>query len=138
MESKLNPYLNFDGKTKDAMEFYKNALGGELTMSTFKDGGMSHGAEDDSKIMHAQLISGNLVTIMASDLQEGWSSKMGDNVSLSLSGTNDEELTKCWNMLSEGGVVAQPLVEAPWGDKFGMFTDKFGIRWMVNIAGKKA
>ncbi len=138
MANKLNPYLNFDGKTKEAMEFYKNALGGELHMTTFKEGNMSHKSSDDVKIMHAELKTESGMTIMSSDVPEGWSNVVGDNVSLSLSGDGAEELQGYWEKLSEGGNIGQPLVEAPWGDKFGMFTDKFGIRWMVNIAGKKA
>ncbi|MBP9757250.1 MAG: VOC family protein [Candidatus Pacebacteria bacterium] len=137
MRSKLNPYLNFDGTAKDAMEFYKAALGGELTMSTFGEAGMTHEGGDKDKIMHAMLVTESGITLMASDTPPEWTLNVGNNVSVSLSGDDDAELTGYWEKLSAGGTVDQPLVQAPWGDKFGMFTDKFGIRWMLNIAAAK-
>lgn len=137
MTSKLNPYLNFDGNAKDAMEFYKDALGGELTLSTFAQGGMPHEPEQAGKIMHAQLVAENGITLMASDLPKGWPFTPGNNVSISLSGDDDAQLRGYWDKLSAGATVGQPLMAAPWGDTFGMLTDKFGIRWMINIAGKK-
>ena len=138
MNSKLNPYINFNGNAKEAMEFYKNALGGQLTMSTFKDGGVPHDPSESEKIMHAMLIADNGITLMASDTPKGWEYSKGTNMSVSLSGDNEAELQGYWDKLSTEAKIDQPLVKAPWGDMFGMFTDKFGIRWMVNIAGKKA
>ncbi len=138
MSSKLNPYINFNGNAKEAMEFYKNAFGGNLTISTYKEGGMPHDATEEAKIMHAMLIADNGITIMASDTPHGWAYSPGTNVSISLSGDNEAELKGYWDKLTEGGKIDQPLEKAPWGDQFGMFTDKFGIRWMVNIAGKKS
>ncbi len=137
MNSKLNPYLNFNGNAREVMEFYSAALGGALTMSTFKDAGMSHEGADGDHIMHAMLITDNGMTLMASDTPPGYTLNVGNNVSISLSGDNEAELTAYWEKLSAGGTVEQPLVAAPWGDKFGMFTDGFGIRWMVNITEAK-
>lgn len=138
MNSKLNPYINFNGNAKEAVEFYKNVFGGELTMSTFSQGGMPVEPEEAEKIMHAQLIVENGMTLMASDTPKGWVYNPGTNISVSLSGDDEAELKGYWDKLAEAGKVEQPLVPAPWGDQFGMVTDKFGIRWMVNIAGKKA
>lgn len=138
MNSKLNPYLNFDGLAKEAMEFYRAALGGELKMSTFKEGGGSHEPGDDAKIMHAVLTTPGGITLMASDTPKDWTLMQGNNVSMSLSGDDEAELQGCWDKLSADGQIAQPLTKAPWGDTFGMFTDKFGIRWLMNISGKKA
>lgn len=138
MSSKLNPYLHFDGKAKEAMEFYKSALGGELTMTTYAQGGMSQDPTDAERIMHAQLVVENGITLMASDTGHGWTYTHGTHMSVSLSGSDEAELKGYWDKLSEGSNIEQPLVAAPWGDQFGMFTDKFGVRWMVNIAGKKA
>jgi PhnB protein len=137
MPSKLNPYLNFDGKAKEAMEFYKNAFGGTLTLSTFKDGGMPHEPADAAKIMHAMLIAENGMTLMASDTPPHVKHNPGTNISMSLSGDNEEELKGYWDKLSVGAKIDMPLAKAPWGDTFGMLTDKFGIAWLVNIAGKK-
>jgi PhnB protein len=74
---------------------------------------------------------------MASDVQPGKQVTMGENISLSLAGTDEEKLKDMWTKLSAGGTVTMPLAKQFWGDTFGMFTDKFGIQWMVNIAGKK-
>ena len=62
----------------------------------------------------------------------------GDNVSLSLSGDDEGALKGYWDKLSAGGKITMPMSKAPWGDLFGMFTDKFGINWLVNITAPKA
>lgn len=138
MATKLNPYLGFDNKAKDAMEFYKSVFGGELTMSTFGESGMGQDPADAGKIMHAQLIAENGMTLMASDVPSNIKKDEGSSISLSLSGDNEEELKNFWNKLSDGANITMPLNQAPWGDTFGMLVDKFGITWLVNISGKKA
>jgi PhnB protein len=139
MQSKLNPYISFQGNAREAMEFYKNIFGGELTLSTFGEAGMSGHGVDPNGIMHAMLIADNGITLMAADSPTGMREFVaGTNMSISLSGDNKEELSDYYNKLIDGGKVEEPLAEAPWGDTFGMCIDKFGIFWMVNIAGKKA
>ena len=138
MKSKLNPYISFNGNAREALEFYKAALGGNLATSTFAEGGMSeHYPNETEKLMHGQLDTESGMTIMVSDTPSDVEYKPGTNISLSLSGDNEDELRGYWDKLSVGGTISQPLVKAPWGDTFGMFADKFGIDWMVNIAGKK-
>ncbi len=137
MLSKLNPYIGFRGQAKAAIEFYKTVLGGELTMSTFGEAGAAHSPEDNDKIMHAALVVPNGMTLMVSDVPSDMKADEGSSISISLSGDNEAELQGYWDKLAEGAKVSQPLVAAPWGDKFGMLTDKFGTNWMVNIAGKK-
>ena len=139
MQSKLNPYISFQGTAREAMEFYKSVFGGELTLSTFGEAGMTdHGVEPDG-IMHAMLVADNGITLMAADAATGMREYVaGTNMSISLSGDNKEELSGYYNKLVEGGTVEEPLTEAPWGDTFGMCVDKFGVFWMVNIAGNKA
>lgn len=137
MQSKLNPYISFKGNARQAMEFYETIFGGKLDLTTFKEGGMSANQADDSQIMHAMLVADNGITLMASDLPDGMDYNPGTNISISLSGDNEEELTGYYNKLAEGGTIAEPLTKAPWGDMFGMLADKFGVFWMVNIAGKK-
>jgi len=135
-ESKLNPYLNFTGNAREAMEFYQSVLGGKLTLTTFGEGMSSEGMSNDA-IMHGTLENGYL-SFMGSDTMQGGKYVAGTNFSMSLSGDNEEELTGFYKKLIEGGTVTMPLEKAPWGDTFGMLTDKFGIDWMVNIAGAKA
>lgn len=140
MQSKLNPYISFKGNTRAAMEFYKSVFGGKLETSTFKEGGAPTTPDTENQIMHAMLVADNGITLMASDASDmaGMEYKAGTNMSISLSGDNEAELTDYYNKLSEGGTIAEPLKKAPWGDTFGMFSDKFGIFWLVNIAGKKS
>ncbi len=137
MTSKLNPYISFKDNAKEAMEFYKAAFGGNLVLSTFKEGGMSQDEVQGNLIMHAMLTAQNGMIFMASDTAPHVEYKPGTNISISLSGDDESELKGYWEKLSQGGNIAQPLVKAPWGDQFGMLTDKFGIQWLVNIAPEK-
>jgi PhnB protein len=136
MPAKLNPYLSFQSNAREAMEFYQSVFGGKLNLTTFKDGGMSSGAATDNLVMHSQLDADNDITLMASDTPAGMDLKSGNNVSISLSGNDEKVLRGFWDKLSPSGKVTMPLEKAPWGDTFGMCTDKFGIQWLVNIAGK--
>ena len=132
MSSRMNPYVNFDGNAREAMEFYQQVFGGDLHVNTFGEFGDPAGPGAD-KLMHAQLETENGLTLMASDLPPGMSATAGDNITISLSGEDDAELRGYWEQLSDGGAVAVPLEKQMWGDEFGMCTDRFGIPWMVNI-----
>ncbi|MES2953492.1 MAG: VOC family protein [Patescibacteria group bacterium] len=136
MQTKLNPYISFDGKAKEALEFYKTVFGGTLTLTTFKEGGVPDESVAD-QIMHGMLIAENGMTLMASDTPPGMPYNPGTNISISLSGENEAELKGYWDKLSSGGSIAVPLDKAPWGDMFGMLTDHFGISWLVNITAQK-
>ncbi len=136
MPSKLNPYISFKDSAKQAMEFYKDVFGGDLTLSTFKESGMDDPSFGDN-IMHSQLIAENGMTLMASDTPPHMEYKPGTNVSISLSGNAEEELKGYWDKLSLGANISMPLNKAPWGDTFGMLTDKFGIPWLVNISAQQ-
>jgi len=138
MQSKLNPYLNFRDNTREAMEFYHTIFGGKLQLSTFKDYHASQDPSEDRKIMHSMLEAENGITLMAADTPNRMEYRPGTNMSISLSGDNEAELTAYFEKLSAGGTVTMPLEKAPWGDSFGMCTDKFGVQWLVNIAGHKA
>lgn len=136
MQSRLNPYISFKDNAREAMEFYKTVFGGELVLNTFKEFNASQDPSEDSKIMHSVLEADNGITFMAADTPNSMEYHPGKNVSMSLSGDNEEELRGYWEKLSAGATVELPLEKAPWGDTFGMLTDKFGIHWMVNIAGQ--
>jgi PhnB protein len=140
MPSRLNPYLSFSGNAREAMEFYRDVLGGELTVMTFAEGGGSQDPAVADKIMHGQLETPSGYTLMGADAVEGTPGQVASGVQISLSGDSsaDEELSGYFARLLEGGgTQIEPLVTAPWGDKFGMLTDRFGILWMVNIAGSR-
>lgn len=139
MQSKLNPYISFQGNAREAMEFYKSVFGGTLELSTFGEAGMTDHDVDPNQIMHGELVADNGITIMGADTPPAMRRQdaSGTNISISLSGDNEDELTGYYNKLVEGGTVGEPLAKAPWGDTFGMCTDKFGTYWMVNISGAK-
>lgn len=140
MASQLNPYVNvLDGRAREALEFYRSVLGGEFTAMTFGEMGAEGPVAD--QVMHGQLATPAGFTLMVADAPpEMVQVTMGNNISISLSGgSEDAEALRGWFAgLAEGGQVPQPLEPAPWGDEFGMLVDKFGIHWMVNIAGASA
>ena len=132
----LNPYIQFRDSARQAMEFYQSVFGGELTMSTFGESGMDSSAPADG-IMHAMLVAENLA-LMASDTPPGMEYEEGAQISISLSGDDDDTLRGYWEKLSTSGQTLVPLEVAPWGDAFGMSIDGNGVKWMVNIAGQPA
>lgn len=133
----LNPYINFRGQAKEAAEFYQSVFGGELGLSTFGDFGMPVEPGEEHLVMHAQLTTASGLVLMLSDTPSHMELNVGNNISVSLSGGPGEsdELHRYFDRLAEGGTVTEPLVEAPWGDSFGMVVDRFGINWLVNIGG---
>jgi PhnB protein len=131
MAARLNPYLNFNGNTREAMTFYQQVLGGELVISTFGEYGQE--GEGADGVMHAQLETPDGFTIMASDTAPGMGEvSPGSMYNVSLSG-DDEALRRYWDGLSEGATIAMPLEKQMWGDEFGMLVDKFDVSWLVNI-----
>jgi PhnB protein len=132
MASRLNPYISLDGTAREAMEFYKDVFGGELTISTFGEFGQADTPIAD-KVMHAQLETENGYTLMASDTPPGMDFTPGGNITISLSGEDEDDLRSYWAKLSDGGTVTMPLEKQMWGDIFGQCVDRFGIPWMVNI-----
>ena len=138
MPARLNPYLTFQGQAREAMEFYRDVLGGELTLTTFSEGGIPHEPGDADKVMHGQLETDGGFVLMGADAAAGIPAQPMSGVQISLSGdaATDAELSGYFERLAERGTVVEPLVTAPWGDKFGMVTDPYGVLWMVNIAGE--
>ncbi len=139
MTTRLNPYLNFSNNSRQAMEFYRSVLGGDLRISTFGEyGGAPDGLEADN-VMHAILETPSGFTLMACDTPPEMSQGAGQGtsdpsgVSLSLSGEDAEELRGYWERLTARASVLVPLEKQMWGDEFGMLVDAFGTRWMVNI-----
>lgn len=137
MSTSLNPYLNFKGTTRQAMQFYQTVFGGDLRMNTFKEYHASEDPSEDNKIMHAELNAGNGIVFMAADTPNRMEYRAGSNITMSLSGDNESELKNYFKRLSSGGKVTMPLEKAVWGDTFGMCTDSYGINWMVNITAPK-
>jgi PhnB protein len=136
MTIRLNPYLSFRGNAREAMEFYHSVFGGDLTLNTFEELHAAQDPSENNQIMHSQLVVDDTLTLMGSDTTERWPYNPGDNFQVSLSGGAADEavLTDYWNRLIVGANVTAPLAKAVWGDSFGMCTDKFGTRWLINIS----
>lgn len=129
----LVPYISFDGNAREAMEFYNRVLGGQLELNTFGQT-MPDGTPPEymDKIMHG-VITNDALTFMGADSPPGTDYKAGGAISLSLAGTDAAKLKQFWDGLSAGGKITVPMAKQVWGDEFGMFTDKFGINWLINI-----
>ncbi|HSK28141.1 MAG TPA: VOC family protein [Jiangellales bacterium] len=135
MGTTLNPYLSFRDSAREAMDFYQSVFGGEVSRSTFGEYQASEDPAEQDKIMHAQLRTEGGLVLMAADTPNAMDLTPGTNFAVSLSGDDEAELRGYWDKLTDGGTVAMPLDKAPWGDSFGMCVDRFGVSWMVNIAG---
>lgn len=134
MTARLNPYINFVDEAREALDFYASVLGGTPVVSTFGEYGMAD-APFASLVMHGQLETDLGFTLMVADTPPGMADRVnGNTISISLSG-DDDVLTEYFAGLAEGGQITVPLERQPWGDDFGQLVDKFGISWMVNLAG---
>lgn len=133
----INPYLNFNGNTEEAFQFYKSVFGGEFTMiQRFKEipGGPELPADAQEKIMFIGLPIGQNNILMATDAIEsmGQILKEGNNHYISIQAESKEEAQHLYNGLSAGGTIEMELGDTFWGAYFGMFMDRYGIQWMVN------
>jgi PhnB protein len=135
MTVRLNPYISFRDDARAAMEFYSSVFGGELTLSTFGESGMSQDPAEAELVMHSQLEVPNGLVLMGADTPSHMEFQEGSRISVSLSGDDEPTLRGFWDGLVDGGSVTVPLEKAPWGDIFGMCVDRFGVAWLVNIAG---
>ncbi|HTJ56873.1 MAG TPA: VOC family protein [Devosiaceae bacterium] len=131
MTSRLNPYLSFRDNAREAMEFYRSVFGGKLDVMTFGD--MAHDPSQRDLIMHGMLTAPNGFVLMGADTPPGMEVKEGSSITISLSGDDEADLRGYWDKLSQGARIAMPLEKAPWGDVFGMLTDRYGTPWMVDI-----
>lgn len=136
----LNPYLNFDGQAREAIEHYRSVFGGEVVnLMTFGDMGMTeHEGQplDASWVMHGQLETPDGFTLMAADTPPGTTGQTPNgHISISGAAADSERLHGFFDALAEGGTVDVPLEKAPWGDEFGQVKDRFGVNWMVNVGG---
>lgn len=137
----VNPYLVFNGNCEEAFLHYKSVFGGEFSyigrfkeMPSAEDGGCTEVSEKDAnRIMHVSLPIGNTILMGSDSSEQSGDVKFGGNFSVSVNVKSTEEADRIFNGLSEGGNVFMPMDKTFWGAYFGMFTDKFGINWMVNF-----
>jgi len=136
--AQVNPYLNFKGNCEEAFTFYKSVFGGEFTfIGRFKDmpaPDITLSEEEGNMIMHVSLPISKETTLFGSDVNGPWTAQFvtGNNISLSVNTESEAEAKRIFDGLSAGGQVTMPLEKTFWNAYFGMFTDKFGISWMVN------
>lgn len=130
----VEPYLFFEGRCEEALEFYREALGAEVTaLFRFKESpepGMCPSGAGE-KVMHANLRIGD-TTIMVSDGDcQGPPAFQGFSLSLSLTDTAQAE--RLFAALADGGQIQMPLAKTFWSPLFGMVADRFGVSWMINV-----
>jgi PhnB protein len=138
MPAIMNPYLSFRDQAAEALAFYQGIFGGEVETTSYGEGGMSQDPTEADKVMHGLLTSGAGFVLMASDTPASMGVPSGSAISLSLSGDEEPVLRGWWDALTADGTIVLPLETAPWGDQFGMCTDRYGIDWMVSISAAPA
>lgn len=130
----LNPYLSFADQAREAMTFYQGVFGGELDISTFGQyEGMVQDPAEADLVMHAQLTSPDGFVLMAADTPTGMTWRQPAGMAVSVSGDDEALLQGFWDKLTDRGAVTMPFDTPPWGGRFGMLTDRFGIDWMVAV-----
>lgn len=138
---KLNPYLNFDGNAEEAFKFYQSVFGGELFTQKMNEAPGTENLPENEKnlVMHVSIPIGEGQFLMASDCikSAGHQLNIGNNNYISVTPDSREEADRLFNGLSVGGNVEMPLDDMFWGDYFGSFEDKFGVRWMINYSANE-
>jgi PhnB protein len=125
------PYINFQGRAREAFEFYHSILGGKLTLLTFDSSGSMKAARPGDAIGYGRLEAEEL-RIIGSDGNPDYPSTHGNNISILLAGPDREDMTQAFHRLADGGSITMQLTDASWGSA-GWLTDKFGITWNVDI-----
>ena len=132
----VQPYLFFEGRCEEAIEFYRGALGAEVTaLMRFKDNPDPQNAcapVDSDKVMHASFRVGE-TTVMASDGMAGGNPTF-QGFSLSVSAPDETAAERMFNVLADGGQVQMPLSQTFFSPRFGMVADRFGVSWMIIVA----
>lgn len=130
------PYLNFPGHCEEAFTFYQKVFGGKLEMHRFKEMPPEYQVPPNyaDKIMHVSLMVDGEPFLLGSDAPEGFGPPFnaGNNVHLSLSPTDEAQARKWYDALRDGGQVTMELTPTFWAKLFAMFSDKYGIRWMIS------
>jgi PhnB protein len=131
----INAYIGFNGKCREAMAFYQECFGGELSLMTFGESPLAEQMppESQNNIVHGSLTSGN-VTIMGSDMVGPQGFVPGNTVSLMIDCSSEEEINTLFAQLSASGQVTCPLGEQFWGDTIAAVVDKFGTSWLLNYS----
>ena len=133
----VTTYLHFNGNCREAMSFYQTCLGGELHLQPYPDAGGKPSADPGAPITHAQLSRGGAPALMASDSSPEGPVHQGNNFSVSVECESLDEIERLFPAIGAQGKVRLPLSDMPWGARFGMLTDRFGVQWIFNAATRK-
>jgi PhnB protein len=128
----VTTYIHFDGNCREAMQFYQECLGTEIQLTPLPDDSGKPSNDPAAKIMHSQLLRNGQPILMASDGSPGGAVKAGNNFSVSVDCESIAEIDRLFAAIGENGRVILPLGNVPWGARFGMLTDQFGIQWLFN------
>jgi PhnB protein len=128
----ITTYLSFDGNCRQVMSFYRQCLGTELELNPYPNANGQPSADPAARIMHAQIVKDGTALLMASDTPHPGSIRPGNNFSVAIACESVAEGDRLFAALGRGGEVRMPMMDAPWGARFGMLTDQFGIQWMLN------
>ena len=129
----LNPYISFRDQAREALEFYQSVFGGELALDTFAQFDMGQDPSENDLIMHGQLETPAGFVLMAADTPSTMPYTPAAGVAISVSGDDEAALQAYWDALAADGTVGMPFETPPWGGRFGMVTDRFGIDWMLAV-----
>lgn len=128
MQYSLNPYISFKGRAREAMTFYQSVFGGELKLTTFAEFGINDAPADG--VMHGELAVDGRALVMGSDAFDD----VPQGFALALGGSDSQALHDVFEKLSDDATNVREIRQEAWGDEYGELVDKFGVRWMVNIA----
>jgi PhnB protein len=131
-EYQVGPYVNFQGRAREAMEFYQSVLGGNLILKSVREDGAVKDAGEGDRIAYARLDADGIV-IIATDGHPNFPPSVGENIALALVGADKEQIAEIYNRLAEGGKAKMRLTPQPWGVEVGYLLDKFDINWMVGV-----
>ena len=135
MSSSITPHLNFNGQAREALEFYRDALGGELVLMSYAEMQREAEAQAPDHVIWGQVSTADGLRIMAYDVQADHAYDPGTNaVYISLRGGSIEEVEPRWTALAAGGRIAHPFGPAAWSPAYGMLVDRFGITWIIDVA----
>jgi PhnB protein len=131
--TQINAYIGFNGRCREAMTFYKECLGGELSVITVEESPIAAQCPEamKSQIAHSMLTNGGLI-LMGTDMVSPDGYTKGNNIALSLNCSSEGEINNFYSKLSEGGRIIDPLKVQFWGALFGVVADKYGIVWMIS------
>jgi PhnB protein len=133
----VTAYLNFDGNCREAMQFYHKCLGTEIQMNAYPDAKGQPSNDPSARIMHSQLLRNGQPILMASDTPPGSAFRLGNNLSVAVECDSVEEIERLFTAVGQKGQMRVPLGNMPWGARFGMLTDQFGVQWLFNCASPR-